>query len=168
MRKAKEPIQSSVPEPGLSALDLAKELLSRIDVGNSYARTRKNTFRSASSSVRLASMLLSVASTIILGLQHLNTWTGIAFALVATITTVSALEPFFAWRARWVLMEEAQAKFYRLRDELTYYIAASQPDGMDEVRIRQMFDQYQHIWYELNSGWLEFRKSAGQGGYLAS
>jgi len=28
-------------------------------------------------------------------------------------------------------MEEAQYKFYRLRDEATYYIAASQPDQLD-------------------------------------
>jgi hypothetical protein len=62
---------------------------------------------------------------------------------VAVVTTVNTLEPFYAWRSRWVLMEEAQYKFYRLRDEVTYYIGASQPDQLDESRIRNMFDEYQ-------------------------
>ena len=82
-----------------------------------------------------------MTSTIILGLQKLNVWTGIAFSLVAVVTAVNTLEPFFAWRSRWVLMEEAQYQFYRLRDELTYYIAANEPDQLDESRLRDMFDE---------------------------
>jgi len=38
-------------------------------------------------------------------------------------------------------MEEAQYQFYRLRDELTYYIAANEPDQLDESRLRDMFDE---------------------------
>lgn len=82
-----------------------------------------------------------MTSRIILGLQKLNVWTGIAFSLVAVVTAVNTLEPFFAWRSRWVLMEEAQYQFYRLRDELTYYIAANEPDQLDESRLRDMFDE---------------------------
>jgi hypothetical protein len=104
--------------------------------------------------VRMTSLILTVTSTIILGLQNLNVWTGIAFSLVAVVTAVNTLEPFFAWRSRWVLMEEAQYKFYRLRDELTYYIAAKEPDQLDESRLRDMFDEYQKIWDQLSSvGW---------------
>ena len=114
-------------KPGLTTSELAQDLLARIERGNAYARSRKNRFRSSSSAVRIVSLALTVASTIILGLQDLNAWTGTAFSLVAIVTAVNTLEPFFAWRSRWVLMEEAQYKFYRLRDELTYYIAASQP-----------------------------------------
>jgi hypothetical protein len=33
-------------------------------------------------------------STIILGLQKLNLWTGVAFSLVAVVTVVNTLEPF--------------------------------------------------------------------------
>ena len=82
-------------------------------------------------------------STIILGLQTLNAWTGAAFAFVAVVTTVNALEPFFAWRDRWVLMEETQYRFYRLRDELTYYIAATKPDHLDWSKLREVFDEHQ-------------------------
>lgn len=105
------------------------------------------------------SLILPVTSTIILGLQQLNLWTGIAFSLVAIVTAVNTLEPFFAWRSRWVLMEEAQYKFYRLRDELTYYIAASKPDQLDESRIQNMFDEYQQIWDQLSNRWMEYRRT---------
>jgi hypothetical protein len=43
------------------------------------------------------SLVLAVSSTIILGLQQLNFWTGLAFSFVAVGTLVSAVEPFFNW-----------------------------------------------------------------------
>jgi hypothetical protein len=109
----------------------------------------------------MTSLILTVTSTIILGLQQLNVWTGIAFSLVAVVTSVNTLEPFFAWRSRWVLMEEAQYKFYRLRDDLTYYIAASPPDQLNESRIQNMFDEYQTIWDQLSNRWMEYRRTPG-------
>ncbi len=158
MPNPREPIQSDVPAPGLTLPELAKDILSRIERGNTYARYKKKRFRAASSAVLVTSLSLSVTSTIILGLQTLNAWTGTAFALIAVVTTVNALEPFFAWRNRWVLMEETQSKFYRLRDELTYYIAATKPDLLDEARLRAVFDEYQRIWDRLDTRWLEYRR----------
>jgi hypothetical protein len=158
MKSSDEPIQSAVLPAGLTTAELAQELLSRIERGNDYARSRRNRFRIRSSSVKVASLALSVASTIILGLQKLNFWTGIAFALVAVVTVVNTLEPFFAWRSLWVLMENTQYRFYRLRDELTYYIAATPPDELDEARIREIFDEYQRIWDQLGNRWMEFRR----------
>jgi hypothetical protein len=155
------PIQSATPNPGLTPLELAQDLVARIEQGNAYARSRKNRFRSSSSAVRITSLILTVASTIILGLQELNVWTGIAFSLVAIVTSVNTLEPFFAWRSRWVLMEEAQYKFYRLRDEINYYIAARQPDQLDEAEIRGMFNEYQLIWDQLSNRWMEYRRTPG-------
>lgn len=108
----------------------------------------------------MASLILSVASTIILGLQKLNLWTGIAFSLVAVVTVVNTLEPFFAWRSLWILMENTQHRFYRLRDELTYYVAATPPDQLDEAKIRGMFDEYQRIWDQLENRWMEFRRAS--------
>jgi hypothetical protein len=37
-------------------------------------------------------------SAIILGLQKLNIWTGVAFSPVAIVTVVNTLEPFFCVR----------------------------------------------------------------------
>jgi uncharacterized membrane protein YcjF (UPF0283 family) len=153
-----KPIQSAVPAAGLTTAELAQDLLARIEQGNAYARSRKNRFRWRSSSVKVLSLLLSLGSTIILGLQKLNDWTGIAFALVAVVTVVNTLEPFFAWRSLWVLMESTQYRFYRLRDELTYYIAATPPDQLDEARLRAMFDEYQRIWDQIGIRWMEVRR----------
>jgi len=77
-----------MPRPGLSPSELAEDLVARIEQGNTYARSRKNRFRSSSSVVKMVSLALTVASTIILGLQELNIWTGIAFSLVAIVTAV--------------------------------------------------------------------------------
>jgi hypothetical protein len=101
-----------------------------------------------------------VSSTIILGLQTLNVWTGIAFSLIAVVTTVNSLEPFFAWRSRWVLMEETQSKFYKLRDDVSYYIASNKPEELEETQIRQFFDRYQMIWDQLSNRWLEYRRAS--------
>ena len=150
-----------MPRPGLSPSELAQDLVTLIDQGNAYARSRKNRFRSSSSVVKMVSLGLTVASTIILGLQKLNVWTGIAFSLVAVVTAVNTLEPFFAWRSRWVLMEEAQYKFYRLRDELTYYISANQPDQLDGSKLHAMFDVYLQIWDQLSNRWMEVRRTPG-------
>jgi hypothetical protein len=150
-----------MPRPGLSPAELAQDLVTLIDQGNAYARSRKNRFRSSSSVVKMVSLGLPVASTIILGLQKLNVWTGIAFSLVAVVTAVNTLEPFFAWRSRWVLMEEAQYKFYRLRDELTYYISSNQPDQLDGSKLHAMFDVYLQIWDQLSNRWMEYRRTPG-------
>ena len=162
MSEGTSPIQSDVPKPGLTPGELAQDLLSRIERGNAYARTRKRRFRRNSAIIRLLTLTLLVASTIILGLQDLDPWAGLGFSFVAVVTVVNTLEPFFAWRSRWVLMEETQYQFYRLRDELTYYIAATNSDQIDPNKIRAMFDEYQNIWdHQLGKRWIEFRQSSG-------
>ena len=161
MKNSDPPIQSAMPRPGLTPLELAQDLVARVELGNAYARSRKNRFRSSSSAVKMVSLILTVTSTIILGLQDLNVWTGIAFSLVAVVTAVNALEPFFAWRSRWVLMEEVQSEFYKLYEQLTYYIAARQPDQLSEPDLRAMFDEYQRIWDQLSDRWMEYRRTPG-------
>jgi hypothetical protein len=55
-------------------------------------------------------------------------------------------------------MEETQSKFYRLRDDLTYYVAANRPDELDEAVIKSMFDEYQKTWDQLGNRWLQYRR----------
>jgi hypothetical protein len=90
-------------------------LRDRVSNSNSYARARKARFRLLSSTTKVLSLVLSGASTIILGLQDLNFWAGLAFSLVALTTIVEGVEPFFNWRSRWVLAEAAQHRFYPCR-----------------------------------------------------
>jgi hypothetical protein len=153
-----EPIQSAVPRPGLSPLELAQDLVSRIERGNQYARLRKRSFRRNSTAVWVSSFTLSATSTIILGLQEQTFWTGLGFVLVALVTVVNGIEPFFAWRSRWVLMEAAQYRFYRLRDDVSYYLAATPSEQLDQTTIQEFFQQYQSVWDELGSRWLEYRQ----------
>jgi len=160
----KPPIQSELPDPGLTPLDLARDVLDRIERANTYARSRKHRFRRRSSAIRLAVLAMSAASTIILGWQDLNVWTGLAFSLIALVTVTNTLEPFFAWRSRWVLMEETQYRFYRLRDELTFYLASRAPEEVDPDTVAETFREYQAIWDQLGSRWLEFRQVADRSG----
>ncbi|MEV6237235.1 SLATT domain-containing protein [Lentzea sp. NPDC051838] len=144
---------------GLKPLELAQYVRDQIQRGHTYSRARKHRFRWKSVTVRLTTLVLSAASTIILGLQNLDPWTGTAFSLVAVVTVVSALEPFFAWRSLWVLMEEASYRFHRLQDDLGYYIASTPPEQIDLERVREMFEQYQQIWDGLSDRWLKFREN---------
>jgi hypothetical protein len=162
MRHPDKPIQSAVPQAGLTPLELAQDLLSRIDRGNHYARSKKKRFRRSSSIIKLISLAMSSASTIILGLQRLSLGAGIAFALVALITVVNSLEPFYAWRSRWVLMERTEHQFYSLRDEVTYYFASTPSDQLDTAKIKKLFDEYQRIWDRLGDRWSEYRRSSSQ------
>ena len=86
------------------------------------------------------SLVLAVSSTIILGLQQLNFCTGLAFSFVAVGTLVSAVEPFFNWRSRWILMEEAQYRLQRIRDELEYYLLKTPAAGVALDDLDPFFD----------------------------
>lgn len=77
--------------------------------------------------------------------QNLDPWTGTAFSLVAVVTAVSALEPFFAWRPLWVAIEKASYRFNRLRDELQFYVATTAPEHLGPQQIRDTFEKYQRI-----------------------
>ena len=145
---------------GLKPLELAHHVRAQIERGHAYAHSRKHRFRWKSVAVRLTTLVLSAASTIILGLQNLDPWTGTAFSLVAVVTVVSALEPFFAWRSLWVLMEDASYRFHRLEDDLSYYIASTPAAEIDPERVREMFQRYQEIWDSLSSQWQKFRDNA--------
>ncbi len=143
---------------GLTPLELAQDLLVRVDEATKYGRSRKNRFRLRSTLLKVSLLAMSGTATIILGWQDLDFWTGLAFSLVALTTVMGVLEPFFAWRSLWVLMEESQYRFYRLRDDLSHYVAAHDPDQLDRARIDEMFGQYQAIWAQLSDRWLEYRR----------
>ncbi|WP_229821380.1 MULTISPECIES: DUF4231 domain-containing protein [Streptomyces] len=142
---------------GIPASDGARFLLAKIRSGNDYARSRKRTFRRSASVIKVASLALSAGSTVILGLQDLNLWASVAFTLVALVTLLGAVEPFFNWRSRWILMEEAQYRFQRLADELEYLMAATPEQELSYESLRPVFDQYQEVWASLSERWLENR-----------
>ncbi|MFD9684648.1 SLATT domain-containing protein [Kitasatospora sp. NPDC059146] len=140
---------------GLTPTETSALLLDKIRRGHDYARRRKERFRRRASAVKLLTLALSAASTILLGLHR---WTDLAFALVALVTALAAAEPFFNWRSRWVLMEEAQYRFRRLSDDLEYLLASTTADGPTRHQLDGVFGRYQAVWDDLSRTWLERRR----------
>ncbi|GAA0489839.1 DUF4231 domain-containing protein [Streptomyces olivaceiscleroticus] len=145
---------------GLSPRETAAFLLEKIRQSNDYARGKKRRFGRSASITKVATLALSAASTVILGLQNLNAWAGLALACVALVTLLGAVEPFFNWRSRWVAMEEAQYRFQRLSDDLEYLVASTAADGLTFDQLGEIFGQYQAIWNDLSRTWLEHRREA--------
>ncbi|MFJ9772383.1 SLATT domain-containing protein [Kitasatospora sp. NPDC101157] len=145
------------PGAGLTPQETAALLLGKIRQGHDYARGKKEQFRRRASVIKLLTLAFSAASTILLGLQR---WTDLAFALVALVTALTAAEPFYNWRSRWVLMEEAQYRFRRLADDLEYLVASTAPEGLERPRLDAVFDRYQAVWDDLSRTWLEQRREA--------
>ena len=86
--------------------------------------------RHGSSGWGAAPLGLTGASSVILGLQNLDFWSGLGFSLVTVATLVGAMESFFNWRSRWVLMESAQYRLRRIHDEIDYLLRATPPDQL--------------------------------------
>ncbi|MFE9635840.1 SLATT domain-containing protein [Streptomyces sp. NPDC006463] len=148
----------SGPGVGPSPREAADLLLDKIRQGNGYARGKKKRFGRSASITKVATLVLSAGSTVILGLQNLNAWTGLALACVALVTLLGAVEPFFNWRSRWVLMEEAQYRFRRLADELEYLVASTAADELTFDQLGEIFGRYQAIWDDLGRTWLAHRR----------
>ncbi|MFF3763037.1 SLATT domain-containing protein [Streptomyces sp. NPDC001922] len=146
------------PDAGPSPRDVAALLLDKIREGTDYTRGKKKRFGLSASVTKVATLVLSAASTVILGLQNLNAWAGLALACVALVTLLGAVEPFFNWRSRWVLMEEAQYRFQRLADDLEYLVATTAADELTFHQLGEIFGRYQTIWDDLSRTWLEHRR----------
>ncbi|NUT48420.1 MAG: SLATT domain-containing protein [Saccharothrix sp.] len=143
---------------GLTPHELALDLLARIDRAREYGRARSARFARRATALKVALLAMSATATIILGWQDLDFWTGLAFSLVALTTVFAVLEPYFAWRPLWVLMEESVSRFHRLRDDVSHYLAATPADQVDAAKVSEMFALYQDIWDGQSARWLEFRR----------
>jgi hypothetical protein len=155
--------EGQVPGSALAPRQVAVRLQGQVSDGITWARRRKAKFRRSASGIRIVSLVLAVASTIILGLQQLNFWTGLAFSFVAVGSLVSAVEPFFNWRSRWILMEEAQYKLRRLQDELEYYLMKTPVADVADDDLDPFFERLQGVWTETSERWLAYRRG-GQAG----
>jgi len=78
--------------------------------------------------------------------------------LTALITLLSALEPFFNFRALWVEHEIALWKFYRLRDKIDFYLAGNKPEKMSMEEIISFHAEFQTIWNDLSQSRFNYRK----------
>jgi hypothetical protein len=148
-------VEPAEPPRPLAAAD---RLAASIQDAIRYTSTRKASFMRKSTVVRVGALALSGASTVILGLQDLDFWASLGFALVALSTVAGGIESFFNWRSRWVFAEEAQAYFYQLDDDLKFLLVSKGEAELTIADVRLLFDQYQEIWRRFSSQWTEERR----------
>ncbi|MFI9009382.1 SLATT domain-containing protein [Actinosynnema sp. NPDC053489] len=153
-----QPEERPAVKSGLTPHELALDLLERVEGARRFGRSRKEGFRRRSVALKVSLLAMSATATIILGWQDLDFWTGLAFSLVALSTVFAGLEPFFAWRSLWVLMEESQAGFNRLRDDVAHYLAATAAADVDPEVVDAFYRRYQGVWQQQNARWMEFRR----------
>ncbi|MEV4316206.1 SLATT domain-containing protein [Actinocrispum sp. NPDC049592] len=123
-----------------------------------WTDTRKRRFRRNSVWLRGLTLGLTAASTVVLGVQSIPDRASWALPLVAMVTVLGTLETFFNWRSRWVLMEEAQYRFNRLRDEIDYYLVSTPSAELARDRLAEFFARQQGVWDEISTRWLDLRK----------
>jgi hypothetical protein len=123
-----------------------------------WADSRKARFRTRASCAKVTALALAAASTVVLGIPAIPNRAAIALPMVALVILISALELFFNWRSRWVLMEETQYRLNRIRDEMDYYLVTTPAADLDRDRLRRFFADQQNIWCDVSRQWIEFRK----------
>jgi hypothetical protein len=123
-----------------------------------WADSRKVRFRTSASRVRVASLVLTALSTIVLGIPAIPSRASIALPMVALVTVLGGLETFFNWRSRWVLMEEAQYRLNRIRDEIDYYLVVTPSADITREKLDEFFQEQQAVWNDVSRRWVEYRK----------
>lgn len=123
-----------------------------------WTDSRKARFRKRASYVKIATLLLTAASTVVLGIQAIPARAAIALPMVAIVTVLGAIESFYTWRSRWVLMEEAQYRLNRIRDEMDYHLVTTPAAELGIDTLRQFFLEQQAVWSDVSRRWIEFRK----------
>jgi hypothetical protein len=141
----------------------AKIELIKLKVKNALEHVKYNRHhnRKKASFIKLTTTFCAAAATVLLGVESTgweDIFKDIAIGLTATVTLLSALEPFFNFRALWVEHEVALWKFYRLDDKLEFYIAGNNSDTVDINTVNSFYVEYQSIWDELSQSWINYRK----------
>lgn len=148
---------SSISDPQQKAEWLNQQIQAALE--HTERKRRENQRRA--SYIKVSAILLSGLATLLLGLriagieEHFG---NIAFAFVALVTVLNALEPYFNFRALWVEHELAIARFHRLKDELNFYLAGTKPGKVQLERLSEIHKEYQEIWNNLADSWIRHRK----------
>jgi len=152
------PVSNDTSELQAKAGWLKKRLEIAIDnVGQKRTRNQRR-----ASFIKILMITFSSVATILLGLQMSGfepIFGNIAFVLTSTVTFLTAIEPFFNYRALWVEHEQAKWKFYRLKDELDFYLEGTKPENMSQDKLEDLHQRYQDIWNRLSSSWIDHRQS---------
>lgn len=166
--KFKEDIQPAAKDPthplaaGLGTFDLAEMVRTRLYEDRAYARWRRKTWRRQASVTRLATLACSATATILIGLSGTNdvTLKNVGFVFSALVTTVAAIEPYFNWRSRWVMSEEALGRWHEIEESLSLYVAETQEADLDRERILAFDRSRREVWSAFNQQWIEQRRAS--------
>ena len=145
-------------EPELPLYDAVFKFRMLVSSDMDWVHRRKARFRARASWARVLTLLLTASSTVVLGFTWLTARASIALPMVALVTVISALEPFFNWRYRWILMEETQYRLQRLRDEMDYYLVTTPKAEARKADFDRFFREQQKIWAETSRRWIEYRR----------
>jgi hypothetical protein len=148
-------------DPGITLRDNLIGFRDLVSADMEWIDSRKVRFRRNAARVRITTLLLTATSTVVLGISTNPHRATFALPLVALVTVLSGLEGFFNWWSRWILMEEAQYRLNRLRDEMDYYIVMTAPADLDRGKLRGFYEEQQDIWSDVSRRWIEFRKVEG-------
>jgi hypothetical protein len=151
--------EGRVIDSGMTPVELAQYVQKRLEGAREYTRQQRRTWRGLATATHLSTLAISATATIVLGFAVLDVWGSIGFALSAIVTTATAIEPFYNWRSRWVLAEEALAEWYRIEERLTMFVAATPESELTKAHILEFDAQFDKTWSTFNKQWLRSRRN---------
>lgn len=142
----------------MTALELANKIRGDYYKDRNYLRAKRARWAWGATAIRVVALTLSAAATIMLGLSDLSGLAAWGFALSALVTSVTALEPFFNFRSRWVSADQALARWHAAEEELTLYVAATSIDDLNVPGLLRFDHMRREEWSRFSEDWLEHRR----------
>lgn len=156
------PHSPSAPEleTELTPIELANRVRQQFYKDRNYLRIKRSRWAFGAIFIRLIALGLSSTATILLGLSELKGPAAWGFALSAIVTTVTALEPFFNFRSRWVSADEALAGWHRAEEELTTYVQTTARGQITLAEVTKYDEMRREEWLRFSQDWLSERRKA--------
>ena len=93
-----------------------------------------------------------------LGFAELNGLAAAGFVCTALVTTIGAVEPYFNWRSRWIMAEEAMHEWYALEQKLIWYVGTTPQQNLDASQIMKIDLKRRSVWDQFGQQWIEQRR----------
>lgn len=154
------PPQPSELIPDLSPLEFASSIQQKFYEDRNYVRVKRRRWAAGAITIRLLALGLSGTATILLGLANLSGPAAWGFALSALVTLITALEPFFNFRARWVSADEALANWHSAEEQLQSYISTHPSAQINNSSLLEYDRMRRDEWGRFSQEWLSARRHA--------
>lgn len=150
------------PEDSVNFKDKAVFLQEILVESIAHVRHNRQYNQRRAARIKVATIVLAGSATILLGLQiaGAESWLKqLAFILGATATMLTALEPYFNYRALWVEHELALARLHRVKADLDFYLKGKAPEAIDSNALEGFHARHQAAWEDLSAAWIGYRRS---------